>query len=64
MIVTPHLVQPLAADAQLPSLPGEKLRNYDPNWYRLFFLENGNFENAAGCPNEPEPEPDLPRDHP
>ncbi|HHE9894463.1 TPA: pilus (MSHA type) biogenesis protein MshL, partial [Campylobacter jejuni] len=23
MIVTPHLVQPLAANAQLPSLPGE-----------------------------------------
>lgn len=23
MIVTPHLVQPLAADAQLPDLPGE-----------------------------------------
>ncbi|WP_016771839.1 type II and III secretion system protein family protein, partial [Pseudomonas sp. R62] len=38
MIVTPHLVQPLAADARLPSLPGEKLRNYDPNFYRMFFL--------------------------
>ena len=38
MIVTPHLVQPLAANAQLPSLPGEKLRTYDPNWFRLFFL--------------------------
>ncbi len=48
MIVTPHLVQPLAANAQLPSLPGEKLRNYDPNWYRLFFLENGNFDRHSG----------------
>lgn len=48
MIVTPHLVQPLAANAQLPSLPGEKLRNYDPNWYRLFFLENGNFDRRSG----------------
>ena len=48
MIVTPHLVQPLAANAQLPSLPGEKLRSYDPNWYRLFFLENGNFERRSG----------------
>lgn len=48
MIVTPHLVQPLAADAQLPSLPGEKLRSYDPNWYRLFFLENGNFDRLTG----------------
>ncbi|MFO2463377.1 type II and III secretion system protein family protein [Pseudomonas sp. 15FMM2] len=48
MIVTPHLVQPLAANAQLPSLPGEKLRNYDPNWYRLYFLENGNFDRRTG----------------
>ncbi|KAF6687070.1 type II and III secretion system protein family protein [Pseudomonas rhodesiae] len=48
MIVTPHLVQPLAANAQLPSLPGEKLRNYDPNWYRLFFLENGHFDRSSG----------------
>lgn len=48
MIVTPHLVQPLAADARLPSLPGEKLRNYDPNFYRMFFLENGNFDKRSG----------------
>ncbi|MGC6372362.1 type II and III secretion system protein family protein [Pseudomonas sp. K2I15] len=48
MIVTPHLVQPLTANAQLPSLPGETLRSYDPNWYRLFFLENGNFDRRTG----------------
>jgi pilus assembly protein CpaC len=48
MIVTPHLVQPLAANARLPSLPGENLRNYDPNWYRLYFLENGNFDRRTG----------------
>ncbi|MEF9901027.1 MAG: pilus assembly protein N-terminal domain-containing protein [Pseudomonas sp.] len=48
MIVTPHLVQPLAANAQLPSLPGEGLRNYDPSWGRLFFLENGDFEDRSG----------------
>ncbi|MEG1038627.1 MAG: type II and III secretion system protein family protein [Pseudomonas sp.] len=48
MIVTPHLVQPLAADAQMPSLPGEGLRNYDPSWGRLFFLENGDFEGRSG----------------
>ncbi|MBT2375128.1 type II and III secretion system protein family protein [Pseudomonas fluorescens] len=48
MIVTPHLVQPLAANARLPSLPGEKLRTYDPNWYRLYFLENGNFDRRSG----------------
>jgi pilus assembly protein CpaC len=48
MIVTPHLVQPLAADAQLPTLPGEQLRNYDPNFYRMYFLENGEFDNRSG----------------
>ena len=48
MIVTPHLVQPLAANAPLPSMPGEKLRNYDPNWYRLYFLENGKFNSRSG----------------
>jgi len=48
MIVTPHLVQPLAANAQLPALPGENLRNYDPNWLRLYFLENGNFDRDNG----------------
>jgi len=48
MIVTPHLVQPLAVNAQLPQLPGEDLRNYDPSWGRLFFLENGNFDGKGG----------------
>ena len=48
MIVTPHLVQPLAANARLPELPGENLRNYDPSWGRLFFLETGNFDGKGG----------------
>ena len=48
MIVTPHLVQPLAVNAKLPSLPGEQLRNYDPNFYRMFFLENGDFDSLSG----------------
>ncbi|AKJ98324.1 MULTISPECIES: type II and III secretion system protein family protein [Pseudomonas] len=48
MIVTPHLVQPLAANAQLPTLPGEQLRNYDPNFYRMYFLEHGEFDNRSG----------------
>ncbi|MHC6227590.1 type II and III secretion system protein family protein [Pseudomonas sp. X10] len=48
MIVTPHLVQPLAANARLPELPGEGLRNYDPSWGRLFFLENGHFDGRSG----------------
>ncbi|MDF0733740.1 type II and III secretion system protein family protein [Pseudomonas entomophila] len=48
MIVTPHLVQPLAANARLPELPGEDLRTYDPSWGRLFFMENGNFNGRSG----------------
>nr|WP_241806647.1 type II and III secretion system protein family protein [Pseudomonas putida] len=48
MIVTPHLVQPLAANARLPELPGEGLRTYDPSWGRLFFMENGNFDGQSG----------------
>ncbi|MDG9881245.1 type II and III secretion system protein family protein [Pseudomonas sp. GD04058] len=48
MVVTPHLVQPLAANAQLPELPGERLRTYDPSWGRLFFLENGDFDRKSG----------------
>ncbi|MFV3404470.1 MULTISPECIES: type II and III secretion system protein family protein [Pseudomonas] len=48
MIVTPHLVQPLAANARLPALPGEALRTYDPSWGQLFFMENGHFESRDG----------------
>jgi pilus assembly protein CpaC len=48
MIVTPHLVQPLAANAPLPSLPGEGLRNYDPNFLKMYFLENGSFDRRSG----------------
>nr|WP_242675183.1 MULTISPECIES: type II and III secretion system protein family protein [Pseudomonas] len=48
MVVTPRLVQPMAANAQLPDLPGERLRTYDPNAFRLLFLENGDFDRADG----------------
>ncbi|WP_110971349.1 type II and III secretion system protein family protein [Pseudomonas huaxiensis] len=48
MVVTPHLVKPLAVNAKLPELPGERLRTYDPSWGRLFFLENGDFERRSG----------------
>ncbi|MGC5701427.1 type II and III secretion system protein family protein [Pseudomonas sp. NFXW11] len=48
MIVTPHLVQPLAVNAQLPTLPGEQMRNYDPNWFRMYFLEDGEFDHRSG----------------
>lgn len=48
MIVTPHLVQPLSANANLPELPGERLRTYDPNAAQLFFLENGDYDRRSG----------------
>ncbi|CAN0010717.1 unnamed protein product [Ectocarpus sp. 12 AP-2014] len=48
MIVTPHLVQPIAADARLPSLPGEELRNYDPSVYELLLFEDGSFNRTSG----------------
>lgn len=38
MIVTPRLVSPLAAGAQLPALPGAPLAENDPSMARLFFL--------------------------
>lgn len=47
MVVTPRLVQPLAVDARLPSLPGEQLRRYDPNFFEMYFLENGDFSRAG-----------------
>ncbi|ABI57504.1 type II and III secretion system protein family protein [Alkalilimnicola ehrlichii MLHE-1] len=46
MIVTPHLVQPLARDAEQPPLPGEDLRDYRPSWTEQFFLEDGSFESG------------------
>lgn len=43
MIVTPHLVKPLASNAALPELPGEKYRNYNPGFADFLFNENGQF---------------------
>lgn len=37
MIVTPRLVRPLAADANLPSLPGAGWQNYEPSSGKLFW---------------------------
>jgi len=48
MIVTPRLVNPLAADAQLPELPGEQLRNYDPSVFEMLLFENGDFDGTHG----------------
>lgn len=44
MVVTPHLVRPLAREAKLPPLPGEKFNKYDPNFAQAFFLEHGNYD--------------------
>lgn len=44
MIVTPHLVQPFARDAQLPELPGEEYRHYRPGPAQQFFIEDGRFD--------------------
>lgn len=40
MIVTPHLVKPIAKNASLPALPGGNLRDYNPSFSDLFF-QNG-----------------------
>lgn len=44
MVVTPHLVRPLAREARLPGLPGAKYDNYDPNFAQTYFLESGDFD--------------------
>ncbi|MFI4980854.1 MAG: type II and III secretion system protein family protein, partial [Nevskiales bacterium] len=43
MLVTPHLVRPMAKDAPLPELPGASLDQYNPNFAHTMFLENGKF---------------------
>ena len=48
MIVTPYLVNPLAVDANLPEMPGETLREYDPSTLDLLLLENGSFDRRNG----------------
>ncbi|HZJ95934.1 MAG TPA: type II and III secretion system protein family protein [Thiopseudomonas sp.] len=48
MIVTPRLVQPMAADANLPRLPGEDVRNYDPSVLDLLLFEDGSFTHNNG----------------
>ena len=48
MVVTPHLVKPLAKDAKLPPLPGEVYRRYNPNFFELIFLNQEPDELPAG----------------
>jgi pilus assembly protein CpaC len=44
MIVTPHLVRPLAREARLPPLPGARYDRYDPNFAETMFMERGEFD--------------------
>jgi pilus assembly protein CpaC len=37
MVVTPHLVRPIARNAPLPALPGQKYRDYKPSFSELLF---------------------------
>jgi pilus assembly protein CpaC len=43
MVVTPTLVRPLAREAPLPRLPGERYDQYDPNFAETMLLETGKF---------------------
>lgn len=44
MVVTPHLVEPLKAGAQVPDLPGQEYDNYKPDAFDLIFGETGRFK--------------------
>jgi pilus assembly protein CpaC len=48
MLVTPHLVQPIARDATLPTPPGERYRQYNPSFAQLYFNERGTFGASGG----------------
>lgn len=47
MVVTPHLVRALAKGAPLPPMPGERYRQYDPNFFQVFFSEKGKFQSKS-----------------
>ena len=46
MVVTPHLVRPLAKGAPLPKLPGSEYDRYAPSAARTIFLERGDFDSG------------------
>lgn len=48
MVVTPHLVRPLAQGARLPALPGAQYDRYDPGVGRTILLETGTFDTGYG----------------
>lgn len=41
MVVTPHLVRPMAKGTSLPALPGADVSNYRPSFSELFFQTGG-----------------------
>lgn len=47
MIVTPHLVRPLAREAKLPPLPGAKYDAYKPGFGKLILGESGDFDESS-----------------
>lgn len=48
MVVTPHVVQPLARETKLPRLPGAKYDRYDPNFAQTLLFESGDFDIGFG----------------
>jgi pilus assembly protein CpaC len=40
MVVTPHLVRPIARNTVLPTLPGADVRDYKPTFSEMFFQTN------------------------
>lgn len=46
MIVTPHLVRPMAREARLPALPGAQADQYKPGFTGLILEETGKFDTA------------------
>lgn len=46
MIVTPHLVRPIARGAALPKLPGDEYSGKTPSFAHNVFLERGNFDSG------------------
>lgn len=48
MVVTPHLISPIARDAPRPPMPGEGYRQFRPGFAELMLLETGDFERLEG----------------
>lgn len=48
MIVTPHLVRPIARDAKLPTLPGQGYADYKPSFSEFLFNNDGKQKSSTG----------------